>query len=97
MALGESQAGLGYTGEHALSGAEGWFDTDVGLEYLRARWYQPGTGRFTSRDPLVASSFYLYASNNPITRIDPTGYIDWLTCVIQGDYGACTIWESCGT
>ncbi len=39
---GESPAGLGYTGE--------WWDADVGLEYLRARWYQPGTGRFTCPD-----------------------------------------------
>ncbi|MCD4739237.1 MAG: hypothetical protein K8R89_08260, partial [Anaerolineae bacterium] len=39
VAVGESTAGLGYTGE--------WFDADVGLEYLRARWYRPGTGRFT--------------------------------------------------
>jgi hypothetical protein len=28
--VGGTQAGLGYTGE--------WFDTGVGLQYLRARW-----------------------------------------------------------
>ena len=31
--LGGTQAGLGFTGE--------WYDANVGLTYLRARWYQP--------------------------------------------------------
>lgn len=39
---GGTQAGLGYTGE--------WQDTNVGLTYLRARWYDPGMGPFTSQD-----------------------------------------------
>ena len=64
---GESPAGLGYTGE--------WWDADVGLEYLRARWYQPGTGRFTSRDPSrLEQNLYTYAQANPLLRTDPTGY-----------------------
>jgi len=41
--VGTAQAGLGYTGE--------WFDAAVGLVYLRARWYDEGTGRFTQVDP----------------------------------------------
>ena len=48
-------------------------------------------GRFTSRDPLVASSFYRYTSNNPINRIDPSGFIDWSACRVQGDRGTCTL------
>ena len=32
----------GYTGE--------WWEDEVGLLYLRARWYQPETGTFLSRD-----------------------------------------------
>ena len=35
---------VGYTGEHALSEAEGWFAANVGLEYLRARWYDVQIG-----------------------------------------------------
>ncbi|MCD4739235.1 MAG: C39 family peptidase, partial [Anaerolineae bacterium] len=72
VAVGESTAGLGYTGE--------WFDADVGLEYLRARWYQPGTGRFTSRDPLEGllqrpdtQHRYTYAAANPVNFTDPRG------------------------
>lgn len=34
--VGGAQAGLGFTGE--------WFDASVGLEYLRARWLDVGTG-----------------------------------------------------
>jgi 3D (Asp-Asp-Asp) domain-containing protein len=52
----------------------------VGLEYLRARWYDAGTGRFTSedlwegdsRDPLTLNP-YLYVLNNPVNLTDPTG------------------------
>jgi RHS repeat-associated protein len=29
-----------------------FFDSDLGLYYLRARYYNPATGRFLSRDPL---------------------------------------------
>jgi|GEM_PF-1934207 len=70
---GESTAGLGYTGE--------WWDADVGLEYLRARWYQPGTGRFTSRDPWEGTynrpqslNGWVYVEGNPIRLVDPSGY-----------------------
>jgi len=34
---------FGYTGE--------WWDAQAELLYLRARWYDPGVGRFVSRDP----------------------------------------------
>jgi RHS repeat-associated protein len=27
------------------------YDSDLGLYYLRARYYNPATGRFLSRDP----------------------------------------------
>jgi RHS repeat-associated protein len=42
-----------------------------GLEYLRARYYEPGTGRFLSRDPLGGG--YPYAGGNPVNMLDPTG------------------------
>jgi RHS repeat-associated protein len=63
---------LGYTGE--------WQDGDVGLVYLRARWYAPGVGRFTQPDPWegdrwqpVSLQVYLYASDNPVNQTDPSG------------------------
>ncbi|MEJ5312589.1 MAG: RHS repeat-associated core domain-containing protein, partial [Anaerolineae bacterium] len=71
--IGGAQAGLGFTGE--------WFDTSAGLQYLRARWYQPTTGQFTQRDiwrgntrqPLTMNP-YLYALANPVRYSDPSGY-----------------------
>jgi RHS repeat-associated protein len=49
--------------------------------YLRARYYNPGTGRFISRnsfagkqgDPL-SLNLYTYCANNPIRYIDPSGH-----------------------
>ena len=42
-----------------------------GLEYLRARYYDPATGRFLSRDPLGGG--YPYAGGNPANMADPSG------------------------
>jgi len=73
--VGGWQAGLGYTGE--------WQDTDVGLVYLRARWYAPGVGRFTQPDPWEGDRWqpvtlqpYPYVSDNPVNRTDPSGLYD---------------------
>ena len=54
-------------------------DTTTGLTHLGAREYDPGTGRFISVDPVLATSSpqqmngYSYAANNPVTSSDPTG------------------------
>ena len=44
-------------------------------DYLRARYYDPSTGQFVSRDPLVAKTRqpYAYAGDNPLNAVDPTG------------------------
>jgi RHS repeat-associated protein len=56
------------------------FDSDLGLYYLRARYYNPATGRFLSRDPLDGNAIdpaslhkYLYANGDPVNGIDPMG------------------------
>jgi RHS repeat-associated protein len=56
------------------------YDPDLGLYYLRARYYNPATGRFMSRDPENGYSNdpnslhkYLYANGDPVNRIDATG------------------------
>ena len=47
----------------------------VGLQYLRARWYDVEVGRFTSRDSLqLESNLYIYGNANPLSYTDPTGY-----------------------
>ena len=56
------------------------FETSTGLYYLRARYYDPQAGRFLSHDPLLGSDSspvslhrYLYASVDPVNKVDPTG------------------------
>ncbi len=57
-------------------------DSENGLTYLRARYYDPTTGRFTARDPIAGTlsdtqtqNGYNYANANPINRTDPSGEI----------------------
>lgn len=59
-------SGYGYTGE--------WWESEVGLLHLRARWYLPETGTFLSRYPLFSTSEYQYTHGNPINWTDPSGY-----------------------
>jgi len=58
---------FGYTGELQ--------DATTGMEYLRARWYNPGAGQFLGRDPLEGTTgqAYAYASDNPVNGSDPSG------------------------
>jgi RHS repeat-associated protein len=49
-------------------------DDESGLIYMRARYYEPGSGRFVSEDPARdGRNWYIYAKNNPITTLDPAG------------------------
>lgn len=49
-------------------------DEESGLIYLRARYYDPGLGRFISEDPIRdGMNWYAYCGNNPIAFIDPNG------------------------
>jgi RHS repeat-associated protein len=50
-------------------------DTESGFYYLRARYYDPGTGQFLTRDPLVmlTRSAYSYVAGNPLNLSDPSG------------------------
>jgi RHS repeat-associated protein len=55
-------------------------DSESGLYYLRARYYDPASGRFLGQDPLAGSmgnpqsqNRYAYALNNPVGLTDPLG------------------------
>jgi RHS repeat-associated protein len=52
------------------------FDTETGLYFYRARYFDPAAGRFLSEDPLgfdAGNNFYAYVGNDPTTAVDPSG------------------------
>ncbi|PIE27249.1 MAG: hypothetical protein CSA58_05315, partial [Micrococcales bacterium] len=59
-------------------GYAGEYTDPTGLTYLRARYYDPGTGVFLTRDPLLDTTRnpYGYTGGNPLQHTDPTG-LDW--------------------
>ena len=50
-----------------------YHDTESGLYYNLARYYEPTTGRYLSVDPLRDAEDYTYAGGNPLKYVDPTG------------------------
>jgi len=58
-----------------------YYDTETATVYLRARYYNPATGRFISRDSFLGIQFdplslnlYTYCRNNPLLYVDPSGH-----------------------
>ena len=56
------------------------YDADLNLYYLRARYFNPLTGRFLTRDPEEGDlqdppslHRYMYAADDPVNQADPTG------------------------
>jgi RHS repeat-associated protein len=75
-----------YTGREA--------DSETGLYYYRARYYDPSVGRFISEDPLGFQSgpnYYSYTRNSPTTLIDPKGLVG---IGYQTNYNQLGFWES---
>jgi RHS repeat-associated protein len=72
-------SGSGSTPNNYLYCGQQW-DGDLGMYYLRARYYQPDTGRFwtmdtfegNNEDPLSLHK-YLYAQDDPVDNVDPLG------------------------
>ncbi len=63
-----------YTGE--------FYDEETGLYYLRARYYDPYLGRFTTEDSYwgeddnpLSLNLYTYCMNDPIQYVDPSGHV----------------------
>jgi RHS repeat-associated protein len=60
---------FGYTGRE--------LDSETGLYYYRARYYNPTTGRFLSEDPISFgggdANLYRYVENSPTNFTDPLG------------------------
>ncbi len=57
------------------------YDTETGLYYLRARYYDPSIGRFLNEDTVegqidnpLSQNLYTYVHNNPLRYADPSGH-----------------------
>ena len=70
-----------------------YWDSETGLYYLQSRYYDSETGRFINADDasvinatpnaLIDKNLFSYCDNNPITRIDESGYY-WLVNFVSG-------------
>lgn len=79
--FGNPSAGGNLT-RYTYTGRE--FDSDTGLYYYRARWYDPRVGRFISEDPIGFAggvNAYDYANSSPVNAIDPLGLSSILVIV----------------
>jgi len=78
-ACGMLLSGTGSTANNYRYTGQQW-DPDLGMYYLRARYYKPNLGRFWTadsyegrqEDPLSLHS-YLYCQGNPVNMTDPSG------------------------
>ena len=59
-----------------------YLDDETGFYYLRARYYDPETRRFTQEDSYTGTidgplslNLYTYCQNNPVMFVDPSGHI----------------------
>jgi RHS repeat-associated protein len=82
-AYGNAATSTGTTSPFQYAGQ--YRDTESGLYYLRARYYDPGTGQFISRDPMVTTTRqpYAYVADNPLNRTDPSGQIFGLEILLS--------------
>jgi RHS repeat-associated protein len=74
-------------------------DAVTGLDYMHARYYSGGLGRFLSVDPVISKAAmrspqlwnrYPYVGNNPMNRVDPDGRLLRLTgCASDANSSAC--------
>jgi RHS repeat-associated protein len=74
----ESQLDANFVQPYTYTSRE--LDTETGLYFYRARYYDPAIGRFLSEDPiglLEGPNLYGYVDGNPITFTDPLGLFGW--------------------
>jgi RHS repeat-associated protein len=74
-------------------------DWETGLIYFRARWYNPETGRWLSKDPIGISgglNQYAFCGNNPVNFCDPSGLAPGDNYSTQDEAAIAASQEICG-
>ena len=85
---GTVQVALLYAGQYR--------DSETGLYYLRARYYDPTTAQFVGVDPAAATTLarYGYVGGDPLNHEDPSGaHSRPVTCYKQNSQGSSN-WDS---
>ncbi|WP_232237285.1 polymorphic toxin-type HINT domain-containing protein [Actinoalloteichus fjordicus] len=89
-------------GSTGIIGFQGdWTDPDTGMTNMGARWYDPASAAFLSRDdidlpssPSILTNRYTYGAGAPTNFIDPDGHIPWwlvlLALLCRGKSGCTT-------
>ncbi|MFE5501273.1 LamG-like jellyroll fold domain-containing protein [Amycolatopsis japonica] len=79
VATSGAKRAIGYQGDYT--------DPDTGQVNMTARWYDPSSGGFTSRDsislpttPSTGTNRYTYAFGAPTNYSDPTGHFPYNPC-----------------
>ncbi|RJQ32680.1 MAG: hypothetical protein C4562_02365 [Actinobacteria bacterium] len=77
-----SSTGNVYNPLRYSAGFNAYFDQETNFYHIGTRYYDPSTGRWTRRDAYQGSqeqsqsqNRYVYCKNNPITEVDPQGFM----------------------
>jgi RHS repeat-associated protein len=87
--MGQSVPGYAFTGRE--------WDSNAGLYYYRARYYDPKLGRFISEDPigfLGGFNFFTDVGNDPTSQLDPDGLKP--VCIFSVPLGRMECWDDGG-
>lgn len=75
-AYGNRLAPSGSTPSFGFAGQYRYYADATGLDYLKARYYDPSDGSFLSRDPIGLNgglNLYAYMDGDPVNGVDPLG------------------------
>lgn len=72
----ETDMSVGMDASNNFAWNQEYTDVDNNLVYLRARFYDPATMRFISRDSKRLDNRYSYCSGDPVNNVDPSGHDD---------------------
>jgi len=94
-AFGKTQVTTGTTTNNLRFPGQ-YYDEETGLHYNWNRYYDPGTGRYVTRDPIGLEgglNTYLYALGNPVNARDPLGLFVLIPPIDGAPPSACDYYD----